>query len=32
MDVIETKIPDVKVLKPRVFGDERGFFYGKFQP
>ncbi len=22
----ETKIPDVKVIKPQVFGDERGFF------
>lgn len=30
MDVIETKIPDVKVLKPRVFGDERGFFMESF--
>lgn len=26
MDVIETRIPDVKLIKPRVFGDERGFF------
>jgi len=26
MDVIETSIPDVKLLKPKVFGDERGFF------
>jgi dTDP-4-dehydrorhamnose 3,5-epimerase len=26
MEVIETAIPDVKLLKPRVFGDERGFF------
>lgn len=26
MDIIETKIPDVKVLVPRVFGDSRGFF------
>lgn len=25
MDVIETSIPDVKLLKPKVFGDERGF-------
>ena len=30
MDVIETKIPDVKVLKPKVFGDERGFFMESF--
>ena len=26
MDVIETTIPDVKLLKPKVFGDDRGFF------
>lgn len=26
MQLIETAIPDVKILKPRVFGDERGFF------
>lgn len=26
MKVIETAIPDVKILEPRVFGDERGFF------
>jgi len=30
MEVIETKIPDIKVLKPRVFGDERGFFMESF--
>lgn len=26
MKVIDTKIPDVKILEPTVFGDERGFF------
>ncbi|MBJ7265751.1 dTDP-4-dehydrorhamnose 3,5-epimerase [Idiomarina abyssalis] len=26
MKVIETKIPDVKIIEPKVFGDERGFF------
>ena len=26
MELIETSIPDVKLLKPKVFGDERGFF------
>ena len=26
MNVIETRIPDVKLIKPKVFGDERGFF------
>ena len=26
MKVIETKIPEVKIIEPDVFGDERGFF------
>jgi dTDP-4-dehydrorhamnose 3,5-epimerase len=26
MKVIDTKIPDVKIIEPSVFGDERGFF------
>jgi dTDP-4-dehydrorhamnose 3,5-epimerase len=26
MNVIETNIPEVLILEPRVFGDERGFF------
>ncbi len=26
MEVIPTRIPDVKLIKPKVFGDERGFF------
>lgn len=26
MKIIETKIPDVKIIEPKVFGDERGFF------
>ncbi|MEC9483018.1 MAG: dTDP-4-dehydrorhamnose 3,5-epimerase [Halomonas sp.] len=26
MQITETCIPDVKLIKPRVFGDERGFF------
>ena len=26
MKVIETKIPDVKIIEPKVFKDERGFF------
>lgn len=26
MKIIETVIPDVKILEPRVFGDDRGFF------
>ncbi|OEE68108.1 dTDP-4-dehydrorhamnose 3,5-epimerase [Enterovibrio norvegicus FF-33] len=26
MNIIETDIPDVKIIEPTVFGDERGFF------
>jgi dTDP-4-dehydrorhamnose 3,5-epimerase len=26
MKIIETSIPDVKIIEPKVFGDERGFF------
>lgn len=26
MRIIDTAIPDVKLIEPRVFGDERGFF------
>ena len=26
MDVVETAIPDIKILTPRKFGDDRGFF------
>lgn len=26
MKVIDTEIPDVKIIEPSVFGDERGFF------
>lgn len=26
MKIIETDIPDVKIIEPAVFGDERGFF------
>ena len=26
MEVIESRIPGVKLIKPKVFGDERGFF------
>ncbi|WP_218310915.1 dTDP-4-dehydrorhamnose 3,5-epimerase [Alteromonas antoniana] len=31
MQVTETKIPCVKVVEPRVFGDERGFFMETFR-
>jgi dTDP-4-dehydrorhamnose 3,5-epimerase len=30
MQVIATAIPEVKILEPRVFGDERGFFMESF--
>lgn len=30
MNVIKTNISDVLVLEPKVFGDERGFFYESF--
>jgi len=26
MKIIETNIPDVKIIEPKVFGDDRGFF------
>ena len=26
MKIIDTRIPEVKILEPQVFGDERGFF------
>ncbi|WP_411683439.1 dTDP-4-dehydrorhamnose 3,5-epimerase [Aeromonas caviae] len=30
MNIIDTKIPDVKIIEPQVFGDERGFFFESF--
>lgn len=30
MNVIPTKIPDVFLVEPKVFGDERGFFFESF--
>ncbi len=30
MKVRSTKIPDVLIIEPQVFGDERGFFYESF--
>jgi dTDP-4-dehydrorhamnose 3,5-epimerase len=30
MKIIDTSIPDVKILEPKVFQDERGFFYESF--
>ncbi len=31
MKFIDTRIPDVKILEPTVFGDERGFFMETFR-
>lgn len=30
MKITKTEIPDVLILEPKVFGDERGFFYESF--
>ncbi len=30
MKVIPTEIPDVMIIEPRIFGDDRGFFYESF--
>ena len=30
MNVIETAIPDVCIIEPKVFGDDRGFFFESF--
>lgn len=30
MKVTPTKIPDVVIIEPRVFGDDRGFFYESY--
>lgn len=31
MQILDTKISDVKIIQPRVFGDERGFFLETFE-
>lgn len=31
MQVTDTTIPDVKIIEPKVFGDERGFFMETFR-
>ena len=31
MNVIKTKIADLLIIEPKVFGDERGFFYESYQ-
>jgi dTDP-4-dehydrorhamnose 3,5-epimerase len=30
MQVIATEIPDVKIIEPKVWGDDRGFFFESF--
>ncbi len=30
MNVVRTGIPDVLIIEPKVFGDDRGFFYESF--
>lgn len=30
MKIIDTEIPEVKIIEPKVFGDERGYFYESF--
>ena len=30
MNVIQTEIPEVLIIEPQVFGDERGFFFESF--
>ncbi len=30
MNILKTDIPDVLILEPKVFGDERGFFFESF--
>ena len=31
MEVVDTEIPEVKLIHPKVFGDERGFFFESYQ-
>lgn len=31
MKIISTSVPDVKVIEPKVFGDQRGFFLETYQ-
>jgi dTDP-4-dehydrorhamnose 3,5-epimerase len=31
MEIIKTAIPDVLIFKPKVWGDERGYFYESFR-
>jgi dTDP-4-dehydrorhamnose 3,5-epimerase len=31
MQIIKTDIPDVMIIEPKIFGDQRGFFTETFQ-
>jgi dTDP-4-dehydrorhamnose 3,5-epimerase len=31
MQIIETEIPGVVIIEPKIFGDQRGFFTETFQ-
>ena len=31
MEVIQTEIPDVKIVQPKIYGDNRGFFLETFE-
>src|SRR5580704_532597 len=31
MNILDTVIPEVKIIEPCIYGDERGFFYESFQ-
>jgi dTDP-4-dehydrorhamnose 3,5-epimerase len=31
MNVVKTELPGVLIIEPKVFGDDRGFFYESFQ-
>lgn len=30
MNVVRTRVPDVLILEPKIFGDERGFFFESY--
>jgi len=31
MNIIRTSIPDILIFEPRIFGDERGYFFESFR-
>lgn len=30
MEILDTLLPEVKIVKPQVFGDNRGWFYESY--